>query len=296
MNLTVQKQNTGISDVTASLIVSVIAWLWVLPVIDSLDSYTYGMATRAIIISFIPFVIGVVAAVAFPNFTSPRKSRWALIIGCILLSITVVFYVIIYQELFLGWWFIDSIAFLRILGFALMGYAMQTITTDKALTFKAGLAILIILYTIYNLLIWGMNNVPCQYMPMYRLANIAYGLVRIAIVVALWKTLSADSVTDFLRRIPKVSVFVAGLFWGMFLVLPADRYSPKWLAIMMLILAPAFAYVCSAVIRFTVKVIIYLIKGLISEKFWWKDVCCWWRQESYEDSKELQGLYDINKH
>lgn len=278
MNPTVQKQNTGITDVTASLIVSVIAWLWVLPVIDSLDSYTYGMATRAIIISFIPFVIGVVAAVAFPNFTSHRKSRWALIIGCILLLITVVFYVIIYQELFLGRWFIDSIAFLRILGFALMGYAMQTITTDKALTFKAGLAILIILYTIYNLLIWGMNNVPCQYMPMYRLANIAYGLVRIAIVVALWKTLSADSVTNLISRFPKCSILVAGLFWGMFLVLPADRYSPRWLAILMLCLAPLLAYINTVLIRFSVKLIGWVFKGIVSNRGWWKEVCLWWKK------------------
>ena len=282
-------------ETAAIQIVSVFAWLWAVPVIDSLDSYTYGMATRAIIISFISFVIGIVAASTFPNFISPRKSRWALIIGCILLSISLVFYVIIHQEIYIGWWFYRSIALLRILGFTLLGYGLQTIYSNQKWTFKAGVVVLVILFVISNLLIWGMNNVACQYMSLYRLANIAYTLVRIAIVIALWKTLSADSVTDFLRRIPKLSVFIAGLFWGMFLVLPADRYSPRWLAIIMLILAPAFAYVYSVIIRLAVKVIRYLIKGLISEKFWWKDVCCWWGQDSHEEKKNCQGLYTINK-
>ena len=283
------KTNSSL-ETAAIQIVSVFAWLWAVPVIDSLDSYTYGMATRAIIISFISFVIGIVAASAFPNFTSTRKSRWALIIGSILLSISLVFYVIIHQEIYIGWWFYRGIALLRILGFTLSGYGLQAICSNQKWTFKAGVVILVILYIIYNLLILGMNNVACQYMSIYRLTNIAYALVRIAIVIALWKTLSADSVTDFLRRIPKVSVFIAGLFWGMFLVLPADRYSPRWLAIMMLILAPDFAYVYSVVIRFAVKIIKYLIKGLISEKFCWKDVYCWWRPDSYEEKKNCQEL------
>ena len=270
------KTNSSL-ETAAIQIVSVFAWLWAVPVIDSLDSYTYGMATRAIIISFISFVIGIVAASAFPNFTSTRKSRWALIIGSILLSISLVFYVIIHQEIYIGWWFYRSIALLRILGFTLLGYGLQVIYSNQKWTFKAGLAILIILYTIYNLLIWGMNNVPCQYMPLYRLANMAYALVRITIVVVLWKTLSADSVTNLISRFPKCSLLVAGLFWGMFLVLPADRYSPRWLAILMLFLAPLLAYLYSVLIRFAVKLIGWLCKGLISNKGWWKEVCVWWK-------------------
>ena len=270
------KTNSSL-ETAAIQIVSVFAWLWAVPVIDSLDSYTYGMATRAIIISFISFVIGVVAAAAYPNVTSPRKSRWALIIGCVLLSISLVFYVIIHQEIYIGWWFYRSIALLRILGFTLLGYGLQAIYSNQKWTFKAGLAILIILYTIYNLLIWGMNNVPCQYMPLYRLANMAYALVRITIVVVLWKTLYADSVTNLISRFPKCSLLVAGLFWGMFLVLPADRYSPRWLAILMLFLAPLLAYLYSVLIRFAVKLIGWLCKGLISNKGWWKEVCVWWK-------------------
>ena len=272
-----------ILETTALQIVSVVAWLWIVPIIDSFDSYSYGMATRALIISFIPFVVGVIAAVAFPHYTTRRRSRSALIAGCILLAITLVFFVIIYQELYLDWWLLRSFVFLRTLGFALVGYALQTIGTGKQLTFKTGLMILIVLYIIYNLLIWGMNNVPCHYMPLYRLANIAYALVRIAIVVVLWKTLSADSVTLFLSKFPKISLLVAGLFWGMFLVMPANTYSPGWLAILMLFMAPVVAYIMTVIVRFSVRLVMYVVKGVLTNRFWWLNSCCWWIKE---DSNE----------
>ena len=269
-------QKKIISETTPLQIICVIAWLWIVPIIDSLDSYSYGMATRALIISFIPFVIGVIVAVAFPNFTTRRRSRSALITGCILLAITLVFYVIIYQELYWGWWLLTYFVFLRTLGFALVGYALQTISTGKQLTFKTGLMILIVLYIIYNLLIWGMNNVPCHYMPLYRLANIAYALVRIAIAVVLWKTLSADSVTLFLSKFPQISLLVAGLFWGMFLVMPANTYSPRWLAILMLFMAPVIAYIMTVIVRISSQLVIYLIKGLIKNKVWIRESYKWW--------------------
>lgn len=272
-------QKKIISETTPLQIICVIAWLWVVPIIDSLDSYTYGMATRALIISFIPFVIGVVAA----SFISPRKSRWALIIGSILLSISLVFYVIIHQEIYIGWWFYRSIALLRIFGFILLGYGLQTIYSNQKWTFKAGVGRMVILYIIYNLLILGMNNVACQYMSLYRLANIAYALVRIAIVVALWKTLSADSVILFLSKFPKTSLLVAGLFWGMFLVMPANTYSPRWLAILMLFMAPVLAYIMTVIVRFSVRLIIYVVKGVLTNRFWWLKSCCWWiKDESNE--------------
>ena len=272
-----------ILETTALQIVCVIGWLWIVPLIDSLDSYSYGMATRALIISFIPFVIGVIAAVAFPNFTTRRRSQSALIMGCIILAITLVFYVIIYQELYLGWWLLRHFGFLRALGFALIGYSLQTISPGKQLTFKTGLMILIVLYIIYNLLIWGMNNVPCHYMPLYRLANIAYALVRIAIVLVLWKTLSADSVTLFLSKFPQISLLVAGLFWGMFLVMPANTYSPRWLAILMLFMAPVVAYIMTVIVRFSVRLAMYVVKGVLANRFWWLKSCCWWiKEESNE--------------
>ena len=121
-----------------------------------------------------------------------------------------------------------------------------------------------------------MNNVPCHYMPLYRLANIAYALVRIAIVVVLWKTLSADSVTLFLCKFPKISLLVAGLFWGMFLVMPANTYSPGWLAILMLFMAPVIAYIMTVIVRISSQIVIYLIKGFITYKIWFRDACKWW--------------------
>lgn len=55
---------TTINETCAMQIFCVIAWLWAVPVIDSLESYSYGVATRALITSFIPFVAGIIAAVS----------------------------------------------------------------------------------------------------------------------------------------------------------------------------------------------------------------------------------------
>ena len=266
-----------ILSTTALQVVSVIAWLWVVPVIDSFDSYTYGMGTRALITSFIPFVIGAVTAISFPNFTTSKRSRYALIIGSILLAISLVFYAIVYQNISMSFWLVRNLPLFRILGFAILGYALQGRGLGSSWKFNAGLAMLMVLYIIYNLLIWGMNNVPCQYMSLYHFTNIAYAIVRISIVITLWKTLSADSVTSLISRFPKCSLLVAGLFWGMFLVLPADRYSPRWLAILMLFFAPLLAYIYSMLIRFAVKLMAWLCKGVISNRGWWKEVCIWWK-------------------
>lgn len=259
-------------------IVSVVAWLWVIPIIDSLNSYTYGTATNWLIISFILFVMGVIAAVNFPNFTTNRISKSVLITGSVLLAITLVFYHILNREVYIGWRLSGFIPFLRMLGFAMLGYGLQGTSDGKKLSFKVGLSVVVVLYIIYNLLQWGLNNQQSYHIFLSDLVDILYALLRVMIVVVLWKTLSADSVTCFLSRVPKCSLLVAGLFWGMFFVIPANKYLQRWLAILMLILAPVFAYICSVVVRFAIKLIAYLIRGLISEKFWWKEVCCWWKK------------------
>ena len=51
-----------ILETTALQIVCVIGWLWIVPIIDSLDSYSYGMATRAILTSFIAFALGIIVS------------------------------------------------------------------------------------------------------------------------------------------------------------------------------------------------------------------------------------------
>jgi hypothetical protein len=264
-----------ISETTALQIVSVIAWLWVVPVIDSLDSYSYGMATRALITSFLPFVLGVITSVHFPNFATPKIGKLAIITGCIVLIFTLVFYVQIFH--YINWWFLRHWALLRFVGFALLGYGMKTLKVlSKPISFAKGILILVIQYIVYNLLLWGSHNAHPDYMLLYNLSHILLALVRIAIIVTLWKTLSADSVTWFCAKSPKISAAIAGLFWGMILVLPADNYSPRWLAVVMLLVAPIIAYIMTVIVRISVQLVMYVVKGILDNKFWWLESCCWW--------------------
>ena len=185
-------------ETAAIQIVAVLSWLWVVPVIDSLDSYSYGTATRALILSLIPFVIGAVAAVRFSGSAVSRLGRYSLIISSILLLICIVLYSPLYK--LISWSLVRYCRFLGMLGFLFLGYGLNGVTTRRHLSFKSWLVILIALYIIYNLLVLVMNNIPSIYMPLYQLANMAYGLVRIAIVVVLWKTLSVDSVKAFICK------------------------------------------------------------------------------------------------
>ena len=264
-----------ISETTALQIVSVIAWLWVVPVIDSLDSYSYGIATRALITSFIPFVLGVTASVYFPKFATPKRGKLALITGSIILILTLVFYVQIFN--YVSGWYLRHWALFRFVGFAFLGYGLKTLKVfPKQISFTKGVLILVLQYIVYNLLLWGSHNPHPDYMFLYNLSHILLALVRIAIIVTLWKTLSADSVTRILEKSPKLSTAIAGLFWGMILVLPADNYSPRWLAIVMLIVAPIIAYIMTVLVRLSVQLVMYIVKGILTNKFWWFESCCWW--------------------
>ena len=190
---------TLISETTALQIVSVIAWLWVVPVIDSLDSYSHGMATRALITSFIPFVLGVTASVYFPKFATPKRGKLALITGSIILIFTLVFYAQIFHHI--SWWYIRHWPLFRLVGFTLLGYGLKTLKVfPKQISFTKGVLILVLQYIVYNLLLWGSHNPHPDYMFLYNLSHILLALVRIAIIVTLWKTLSADAVTKFLGK------------------------------------------------------------------------------------------------
>ena len=90
----------------------------------------------------------------------------------------------------------------------------------------------------------------------------------------LWKTLSTEYVSRLVNKAPKLSIFVAGLFWGMILVVPADSYAPRWLSILMLFLTPIFAYIMTVIVRLSVQLILYVVKGIIANKFWFES-CCW---------------------
>ena len=264
-----------ISETTALQIVSVIAWLWVVPMIDSLDSYSYGMATRALITSFIPFVLGVTASVYFPKFATPKRGKLALITGSIILIFTLVFYVQIFH--YISGWYLRHWALFRFVGFAFLGYGLKTLKVfPKQISFSKGVLILVLQYIVYNLLLWGSHNPHPDYMFLYNLSQNLLALVRIAIIVTLWKTLSADSVTKILGKSPKLSTAIAGLFWGMILVLPADNYSPRWLAVVMLLVAPIIAYIMTVIVRISVQLVMYVVKGILDNKFWWLESCCWW--------------------
>ena len=264
-----------ISETTPLQIICVIAWLWVVPVIDSLDSYSYGMATRALVTSFIPFVIGIIVARNMPKIATLKRGRGTLIIGSVILLLFLVFYIPLFPRL--GHWYTWNSGLFRAIGFLLLGYGLSiTGIFHKTLTFKTGLVLLIGLYIIYNLLLWGSHNPHPDWMPLYYLAHILLALVRIVIVVALWKTLSADSVMKLCNKFPKCSLFLAGLFWGMFLVIPANDYAPRWLAILMFFLSPVVAYIMTIIVRIICQLVIYLIKGLIKNKVWIRESYKWW--------------------
>jgi hypothetical protein len=274
MNIIASKPK--INETTAMQIACVIAWLWGIPVIDLLESYTYGSATRGLITSFVPFAAGIIAAVSLPGYMSRKYGKAALIIGCALLAIFLVFY----TQLWLrpsGYYISRNSGLFRLIGFLFLGYGLRTSGTfSKPLTFKAGVIILFGLYVIYNLFLWGSNNPHPDWMFLYHLSLILFGLVRIAIVITLWKTLSADSVTKFFDKCPKTSLLVAGLFWGMFFVPPADSYSPMWKTVVMFLAAPIFAYALTVIVRFAFFALSYLLKGIFTNRFWWRKSCSWW--------------------
>lgn len=271
-----------ILETTALQILCVIGWLWIVPIIDSLDSYSYGMATRAILTSFIAFALGIIVSRNMPKVATLKRGRCALIIGSIILLLFLVLWVPLFPRL--GYWYTRPCALFRAIGFLLFGFGLSvTEIFPKAAKFKIGVSLLIGLYIVYNLLLWGSHNTHPDRMSLYYLAHILLALIRVAIIVTLWKTLSADSVTGLCNKFPKSSSFLAGLFWGMILVIPADDYAPRWLAILMFFLAPVFAYIMTVIVRLSIQLIYYIVKGLISNKFWWFKSCCWWIKEEINE-------------
>lgn len=267
-----------VNETIALKIVAVIAYLWIIPVIDSLDSYSYGMATRGLITSFISFVIGVLGGVKFLQYTTSKGSWVALIISSIVLMIFLVIYPLIYHLTDIG--IHRNCALYRAIGFVLLGYGLQTgKISHRSLTFSQGCVILIGLYLVYNLILWGCHNPHPDRMFLSNLLDILYGLVRIGIVIMLWKTLTTVSVAKFLDKYSKVALFFAGLFWGMFFVIPADYYAPRWLAILMLFMAPVFAYVMAVIIRLCIWLLLSLMNRRVLDRSCFKEVAFWWNEE-----------------
>ena len=271
---------TTINETCAMQIFCVIAWLWAVPVIDSLESYSYGTATRALITSFIPFVAGIIAAVSLPLSVTQKCAKVALGIGCVILALFLVFYIQLFN-LSLGYLLVNFCGLFRAIGFLLIGYGLRSLNVfSKPVSFKAGVLASVGFYIIYNLLLWGTHNPHPDWMLAYHLSNIFLAIVRIAIVITLWKTLSADSVTRFFNRFPKMSLLVAGLFWGMILVFPADSYSSLPMKIVMFFAAPILAYVFTVIVRFVFFALSSLLREIFSNKFWWRKSCRWWGNDT----------------
>lgn len=273
MNQTISKSN--IKETTALQIFCVIVWLWAIPVIDSLDSLSYGLATRALLISFISLTVGIIASAKLPNRYNVKLGKPILIIGGIVLLFSLILFVPLAHT---GWYgHMRYAAIFRFIGFAFLGYGLHTTQfTLKIKSFWRGLLWISLLYGLYNLLIYISNNINFEIKILWMGTSIVSAIVRIAIVVMLWKTLAQAEIQQLLNKSPKISLLVAGLFWGMILVLPADSYSPKWLAIVMLLVAPMVAYIMTVIVRMSLSIISYLIKGFLENKFWWLESCCWW--------------------
>ena len=273
-----------INETTAMKIICVIAWLWCVPVIDSLDSYSYGLATRALLTSFMYLTLGVVISINLPSRYNDKCGKPALVIGSILL----LFSLILFAPLRVWWWIrsICNVGLVRLLGFILLGYGMRSMGfTIKIKSFWRGLLWLILLYVAYNLLIYCGHNIDPEMRALWIGRDVVYALIRILIVVMLWQTLSTDCIKKFLNKRSKISLLVAGLFWGMILVIPADHYSPRWLAIIMLVIAPVVAYIMTVIVRLSFLALSYLIKGILRNKFWWFESCCWWIDKDANNEK-----------
>ena len=104
-----------------------------------------------------------------------------------------------------------------------------------------------------------------------------YYIFQISIAIQLWRGMAMDCVRQAFERIPKLSKCVAGLFWGMFLVVPAGRCSEFYEDVIMLLLAPVIAYVMTVVLRAIYTTVRNLIRLAQSEQADWTNIFCWWK-------------------
>ena len=176
------------TETTALQIVAVIAWLWVMPAIDMLESYSYGSATIFLIRSYIPFVLGVILAVNIPRKVNERIWKPIFIIGCIILLFTIILQRMMWQ---LCW--VSFTYELRIVGLTFFGYGLRLYARlPKLKSFGVGVLLLMLLYGVYNLLIYWGHNIHPKDIYLWLARDIIYGVTHIAIIVLLYKTLSTE--------------------------------------------------------------------------------------------------------
>lgn len=268
-----------IDHVTIIKVLSVIIWLWIIPVVDAFDNLSYGLATSALLKNIVFCAAGVVIASYFSNEIRRRMSVYILVLGVMMLIVGYP----CYNYLTGGHYCHRVIAVFRFLGILCMGFGLEARDCFiKPKSTLKGVSVLLSLIILYYLIMYLTRYIPSDSNAFLTVQSVVFGILRVGISVFVWKLASIDCIMHLFKRVPKISLFVAGLFWGMILVVPADNFAPRWLSILMLSLAPVFAYIITVIVRLSVQLISYVMKGIIANKFWWFESCCWWINKTDE--------------
>lgn len=267
---------TSIKESVAIQIVAVVGWLWMKPCIYALESYTYGAATVRLLDYFVFAVIGIILGRWLCCREIYRFSRPAFITGAVLF----IFWVLCNRNILYNGLFGFRFAYITIIpyiGTMLMALGLTSIKRDiPEIPLGKGLLWSVVLYAFYNVLVFLNYHVPREQWLLVKLFDLAYYGVRLSLLFVMWRTLESIAVRSFLSKIPKLSLCIAGLFWGMFFVMPADIFHPTWRAICMFLASPLIAYIYSVLVRFAVELLSGFVKRTKSQELDWRSVICWW--------------------
>ena len=239
-----------IKETTALQVIVAIVWLWLIPAVNLLESDTYGGATIALMMCFVAFALGVVLAARLPERIVGKTGTALLWLAVVLLVLTC------FTNMNIRHLFYRSALLIKYIGFILLGYGLRAGKVSyRPKSFVQGLLWLVLLYVVYNLLLFLKLNLDPTKVLVWSQFDIVRLAVEVAIVFVAWKTLSLDSVTRFLEKAPKLFAVAASLVWGMFFLVPAHLYVEQWLLILMFFLNPLLAFINT--------VIIWLLAGLL---------------------------------
>ena len=261
---------------TALQAISVVAWLWVKPAIGSLSLYGFGASTASMLQDVVFFIAGVVLATYVPSKIGRKVAVPALAAGVLLVISYLFFHELYWPNIAEHRWLVGITLEL---GMPLIGFGLGVMNISwKLKSFTWSLCVLIALYAIYLGHQYSARFIPFEMLVPTKAYYLIYLILRISIAIQLWRTMTTDSVIQAFDKIPKLAKFVAGLFWGMFLVIPAGRCSEFYEDVIMLLLAPVFAYVMTVLLRAIYTAIIRnLSRFARSEQADWKNILCWWR-------------------
>ena len=277
--------NIKSTKTTALQVIAVVAWLWAKPIADSLHLYGFGASIASMIKYVVCFIAGVVLATYVPSKIESKIAVPALVAG-VLLIISYLFY----DELYFSHihecrWLVSVIS---ILGIPLLGFALgATRISWKPKSFTWSFCMLIVFFAMYlghqysgrfipfEMLVHGEAEAHAKVLT--KVYYLIYFILQISIAIQLWRTMTMDIVIQAFEMIPKLTKCVAGLFWGMFLVIPAGRCSEFYEDVIMLLLAPVVAYVMTVLLRAIYTVIRNLVRCSRPDKSDWKRILYWWR-------------------